>query len=133
MPIYTKNNPIAPPNRQRIIASIKNSKRILLFLAPTAFFKPIIAVRSLTVTNIILAMPNKPTIRLMPPIIPPTIFNTLKKPVMALLNPLGNCGLSPYVLGGGGRQFDPTELWFAQFGAGLEYRFCRNVGAWFSR
>ena len=42
--------------------------------------------------------------------------------------PLGNCGLSPYVLGGGGRQFDPTELWFAQFGAGLEYRFCRNVG-----
>ena len=42
--------------------------------------------------------------------------------------PLGNSGFAPYVLGGGGRQFDPTRLWFAQAGAGLEYRFCRNVG-----
>ena len=42
--------------------------------------------------------------------------------------PLGNSGFAPYVLGGGGRQFDPTRLWFVQAGAGLEYRFCRNVG-----
>ena len=42
--------------------------------------------------------------------------------------PLGDTGFSPYVFGGGGRQFDPTKLWFAQAGAGLEYRFSRNVG-----
>ena len=37
-------------------------------------------------------------------------------------------GLAPYVYGGGGRQFDFTELWFAHAGAGLEYRFHRNWG-----
>lgn len=42
--------------------------------------------------------------------------------------PLGESGFSPYLLGGGGRQFDPIELWFGQAGAGLEYRFCRNAG-----
>lgn len=36
--------------------------------------------------------------------------------------------LAPYAYGGGGRQFDPTGLWFAQAGAGLEVRFTRNVG-----
>lgn len=42
--------------------------------------------------------------------------------------PLGESGVAPYVLGGGGRQFDPLELWFAQAGAGLEYRFTPQFG-----
>jgi hypothetical protein len=43
--------------------------------------------------------------------------------------PLGNSGFSPYGFGGGGRQFDPAEVWFAQFGTGIEYRFTANIGA----
>lgn len=43
--------------------------------------------------------------------------------------PLGQSGFSPYVYGGGGYQFDPNELWFAHVGAGMEYRFTRNIGA----
>ena len=42
--------------------------------------------------------------------------------------PLGESGFSPYILGGGGRQFDPIELWYGQAGAGIEYRFTRHVG-----
>ena len=42
--------------------------------------------------------------------------------------PLGNSGFSPYGFAGGGRQFDPRELWFGQAGAGMEFRFCRNAG-----
>ena len=42
--------------------------------------------------------------------------------------PLGCCGLAPYAFGGGGRQFAMARQWFAQFGAGLEYRFTRNIG-----
>ena len=42
--------------------------------------------------------------------------------------PLGQSGVAPYIFGGGGRQFDPTELWLGQFGGGLEYRFNHNVG-----
>jgi hypothetical protein len=42
--------------------------------------------------------------------------------------PLGESGFAPYVFGGGGRQFDPLELWFAQAGAGLEYRFTPEIG-----
>jgi hypothetical protein len=42
--------------------------------------------------------------------------------------PLGDSGFAPYVFGGGGRQFDPLELWFAQAGAGLEYRFTPQIG-----
>ena len=83
--IYTKNKPIAPPKMHSTVASIKNSKRMVLFFAPMAFFKPIMLVLSLTVTNIILAMPNKPTIKLIPPMIAPTTFTVEKKPVMALL------------------------------------------------
>ena len=85
VPMNTKNNPIAPPIKHNMMASSRNSKRILLFLAPIAFFNPITAVLSFTVTNMILAIPNNPTIRLIPPTIPPTIFNTEKNPVMALL------------------------------------------------
>jgi len=42
--------------------------------------------------------------------------------------PLGESGFSPYAFGGGGYQFDLSNVWFAQFGAGMEYRFCHNVG-----
>ena len=42
--------------------------------------------------------------------------------------PLGQCGLAPYVFGGGGRNFDALKTWFAQAGVGMEYRFARNVG-----
>ena len=67
-------------------ASIKNSKSILERLAPMAFFKPIMLVLSFTVTNIILAIPNMPTIRLITPINPPTISTVPNKPLMAWLN-----------------------------------------------
>jgi len=43
--------------------------------------------------------------------------------------PLGKSGFAPYAFGGGGRQFDFVEAWFAQAGAGMEYRFTRNIGA----
>jgi len=43
--------------------------------------------------------------------------------------PLGKSGFAPYAFGGGGRQFDLVEAWFAQAGAGMEYRFTPNVGA----
>lgn len=42
--------------------------------------------------------------------------------------PLGKSGFAPYVLGGGGRQFDPIELWYGQAGAGIEYRFTHRAG-----
>jgi opacity protein-like surface antigen len=42
--------------------------------------------------------------------------------------PLGESGFAPYLYIGGGRQFDPIELSFAQAGAGLEFRFTPNVG-----
>ena len=42
--------------------------------------------------------------------------------------PLGENPLAPYAYIGGGRQFDPIELSFAQVGAGLEFRFNRGVG-----
>lgn len=43
--------------------------------------------------------------------------------------PLGEGGFAPYAFGGGGRQFDDAKSWFAQVGAGMEYRFTRNIGA----
>jgi len=42
--------------------------------------------------------------------------------------PIDTLHLAPYVYGGGGRQFDPSELWFAQLGGGLEVRFTPNLG-----
>jgi hypothetical protein len=42
--------------------------------------------------------------------------------------PLGQSGFAPYAFGGGGRQFDMAEAWFAQAGAGMEYRFTPHVG-----
>ena len=40
--------------------------------------------------------------------------------------PIGNSGLAPYIFGGAGHQFDKTEQWFGQFGAGVEIRFHVN-------
>jgi hypothetical protein len=42
--------------------------------------------------------------------------------------PLGNSGFAPYAYGGGGHEFDLNYTWFAQAGAGIEYRFTHNVG-----
>ncbi len=42
--------------------------------------------------------------------------------------PLGNSGFAPYAYGGGGHEFDLNDAWFAQAGAGIEYRFTHNVG-----
>ena len=42
--------------------------------------------------------------------------------------PIEGIRLAPYVFGGGGRQFDPSELWFAQAGAGAEFRFTSRFG-----
>lgn len=42
--------------------------------------------------------------------------------------PLGQSGFAPYAYGGGGRQFDNAKSWFAQLGAGMEYRFTPNIG-----
>jgi len=47
---------------------------------------------------------------------------------LTLRLPLGQSGFAPYVFGGGGRQFDTVKAWFAQAGAGMEYRFTRHVG-----
>lgn len=42
--------------------------------------------------------------------------------------PLGESGFAPYVMGGGGYQFDSVEQGFGQGGAGLEYRFTPHWG-----
>jgi hypothetical protein len=42
--------------------------------------------------------------------------------------PIGQTGLAPYALGGGGHQFDPIESSFVHFGGGLEFRFTPHVG-----
>jgi hypothetical protein len=42
--------------------------------------------------------------------------------------PLGDSGVAPYVLGGGGHQFDDGKYWFGQAGGGLEYRFMKYAG-----
>ena len=47
---------------------------------------------------------------------------------LTLRLPLGQSGFAPYVFGGGGRQFDVLKNWFAQAGAGIEYRFTPQVG-----
>ncbi len=42
--------------------------------------------------------------------------------------PIESIHLAPYVYGGGGRQFDPSKVWFGQAGGGLEFRFSPHVG-----
>ena len=70
----TANKPINPPMMQRKADSIKNSASIVPRFAPIAFFKPIWLVRSLTVTNMIFATPNIPTINDRPAIAHPPIL-----------------------------------------------------------
>jgi len=45
--------------------------------------------------------------------------------------PIGESGLAPYLLGGGGYQFDVIEQWLVNAGAGLEFRFHKNWGLFF--
>ena len=47
---------------------------------------------------------------------------------LTLRLPLGQSGFAPYVFGGGGRHFEAVKTWFAQAGAGMEYRFTPHVG-----
>ncbi len=42
--------------------------------------------------------------------------------------PLGQSGFAPYVYGGGGYLFELGDVWFAQVGAGIEYRFTPHIG-----
>ena len=42
--------------------------------------------------------------------------------------PLGDSGFAPYVIGGGGRHFEQVKTWFAEAGAGMEYRFTPHWG-----
>jgi hypothetical protein len=42
--------------------------------------------------------------------------------------PLGNSGLAPYAMGGGGRSYDPSLQWVAQAGIGLELRSEKKSG-----
>jgi hypothetical protein len=42
--------------------------------------------------------------------------------------PITQTGLSPYIYGGAGYQFDSAKKWFGQGGVGLEYRFCPHTG-----
>ena len=42
--------------------------------------------------------------------------------------PIYDTGLSPYVFGGGGYQFEEVRQSFEQGGGGLEFRFCRHAG-----
>jgi hypothetical protein len=42
--------------------------------------------------------------------------------------PIANTGLAPYVMGGGGYQFDRVSQSFGQFGGGIEIRFNPHVG-----
>lgn len=48
---------------------------------------------------------------------------------MILRFPLGTTGFAPNIFGGGGYQFDTAKAWFAQVGAGVEYRFTPHIGA----
>jgi hypothetical protein len=47
---------------------------------------------------------------------------------LTLRLPLGQSIFAPYVFGGGGHQFDMAQLWFGQFGGGMEFRFTPHVG-----
>lgn len=42
--------------------------------------------------------------------------------------PLGQSGVAPYVLVGGGRQFDPLAQWQGNAGGGIEWRFAPHTG-----
>lgn len=42
--------------------------------------------------------------------------------------PIGNTGLAPYAFGGAGHSFVPVPATYGDFGAGLEFRFCRWAG-----
>ncbi|HUA64310.1 MAG TPA: hypothetical protein VME24_00580 [Alphaproteobacteria bacterium] len=47
---------------------------------------------------------------------------------LVLRYPIGNSGFAPYILGGAGHEFYPTDEAYGDGGAGLEYRFTRWIG-----
>ncbi len=59
--MITTSSPSNPPMMQRKDDSSRNSVMMVIRLAPMAFLSPICDVRSRTVTNMILATPNIPT------------------------------------------------------------------------
>ena len=42
--------------------------------------------------------------------------------------PIESIGIAPYIIGGGGRIYDPSRQWMGQVGAGLEYRSSHKMG-----
>jgi hypothetical protein len=42
--------------------------------------------------------------------------------------PIFHTGLAPYIFGGGGYQFQNVRQSYEDGGAGLEFRFCKNIG-----
>jgi hypothetical protein len=42
--------------------------------------------------------------------------------------PFEKARVAPYVYGGGGRLFDPDELWIGQVGGGIDVRFTPRIG-----
>lgn len=42
--------------------------------------------------------------------------------------PIGESGISPYLIGSGGRTINPSWEWVYGFGPGLEIRFTHNIG-----
>jgi hypothetical protein len=42
--------------------------------------------------------------------------------------PIGNTGLAPYIIGGGGYKFDPVGAAYYDGGVGLEFRFTPHIG-----
>ena len=62
--INTSKMPINPPMMHKKALSNKNSVSMILGFAPIAFVNPLCDVLSFTVTNIILANPKIPTIKL---------------------------------------------------------------------
>ncbi len=47
---------------------------------------------------------------------------------LILRYPIESLRLAPYIYGGGGYQFDPSETGFGQAGAGLDFRFTHRLG-----
>ena len=84
----TKIIPISPPMMQIRALSNKNSIKMVRFLAPIAFLSPMMGVLSLTVTNMMLAIPKAPTIRLSRPIIHPPRLMLPNSELTALLKSL---------------------------------------------
>ena len=47
---------------------------------------------------------------------------------LVLRLPIGQTGLAPYIFGGGGHEWEPSETGYGDGGAGLEFRFTPWIG-----